>query len=122
MLRSLSLVAVRHKEDPLEGFADADSCDYVLRCARRSAGKNALVGGVLLALIEGLGILITKMMAPPRPRLGPEARRGRNPTLQPTQLRTAPPVDVPTRSSSRASKCGRMRGCKTCWFTSNSLV
>ena len=36
-----------------------------LRTGMRSAAKSAAFGGVLLAMIEGLGILLTRMTAPP---------------------------------------------------------
>ena len=36
-----------------------------LRTGPRSAAKSAAFGGVLLAMIEGLGILLTKVTAPP---------------------------------------------------------
>jgi len=36
-----------------------------LRTGARSAAKSAAFGGVLLAMIEGLGILLTRMTAPP---------------------------------------------------------
>jgi import inner membrane translocase subunit TIM17 len=34
-----------------------------IRAGPKAAGKNALIGGVLLALIEGLGILISNQLA-----------------------------------------------------------
>jgi import inner membrane translocase subunit TIM17 len=36
-----------------------------LRTGARSAAKSAAFGGVLLGMIEGLGILLTRMTAPP---------------------------------------------------------
>lgn len=57
-----------------------------LRTGMRSAAKSAAFGGVLLAMIEGLGILLTRMTAPPPappPMMemagvpGPGAPRGR---------------------------------------------
>ena len=53
-------------------------------------------GGVLLALIEGLGILITKMMAPPMASKDDLKHGGADPTLPPTQPGLAPPVAFPT--------------------------
>ena len=66
------------------------------RAGPKAAGKNALVGGVLLALIEGLGILITKMMAPPMASKDDLKHGGADPTLPPTQPGLAPPVAFPT--------------------------
>ena len=36
-----------------------------MRTGARSAAKSAAFGGVLLAMIEGVGILLTRMTAPP---------------------------------------------------------
>lgn len=46
---------------------------------------SAAVGGILLALIEGMGILFTKMMAPPVPTIEDYERSMRqDPTAPPT--------------------------------------
>jgi hypothetical protein len=37
------------------------------RAGPRAMASSAAVGGILLALIEGMGILFTKLMAPPVP-------------------------------------------------------
>ncbi|KAK9823787.1 hypothetical protein WJX72_005500 [[Myrmecia] bisecta] len=62
-----TLVALRHKEDPWNSIAaGALTGGFLqLRTGLKSAGKSAAFGGVLLAMIEGLGILLTKMTAPP---------------------------------------------------------
>ena len=93
-----SLVAVRHKEDPWNSILAGAATGGVLaaRAGPKAAGKNALVGGVLLALIEGLGILITKMMAPPMASKDDLKHGGADPTLSPTQPGLAPPVAFPT--------------------------
>lgn len=46
-----------------------------LRTGLRSAGKSAVFGGVLLAMIEGVGILLTRVTAPP-PAPGERMRSG----------------------------------------------
>lgn len=60
-----SLVAIRHKEDPWNSIMSGAATGGILalRAGPKTAAKNALVGGVLLALIEGLGIAISKMFA-----------------------------------------------------------
>jgi import inner membrane translocase subunit TIM17 len=62
-----TLVALRKKEDPWNSIsAGALTGGFLqLRTGARSAAKSAAFGGVLLAMIEGLGILLTKMTAPP---------------------------------------------------------
>lgn len=61
-----TLTAIRRKEDPWNAIMSGAMTGGVLaaRAGVKAAGKNALVGGVLLALIEGLGIMITRMTAP----------------------------------------------------------
>jgi len=63
-----SFAAIRHKEDPWNSIASGAATGGVLamRAGPRAAGKNALIGGVLLAAIEGLGIMITKVRLKPR--------------------------------------------------------
>ncbi|KAK9807972.1 hypothetical protein WJX73_009022 [Symbiochloris irregularis] len=62
-----SLVAIRRKEDPWNAIsAGALTGGFLhLRTGLRSAAKSAAFGGVLLAMIEGLGILLTRATAPP---------------------------------------------------------
>lgn len=50
----------------LRSATSADACAQ-LRHGLASAGRSAAFGGVLLAGIEGIGILITRMTAPPPP-------------------------------------------------------
>ena len=55
----------------------------------KAAGKNALIGGVLLALIEGLSVLLTKMTAPaadPYAADAPEASMALAPPTDPNAL------------------------------------
>mmetsp|Transcript_22336 Transcript_22336/g.72009 ORF Transcript_22336/g.72009 Transcript_22336/m.72009 type:complete len:195 (+) Transcript_22336:104-688(+) len=64
-----TLATVRRKEDPWNSILAGAATGGLLaaRAGPKAAAKNAAVGGVLLALIEGFGILMTKMMAPPLP-------------------------------------------------------
>jgi hypothetical protein len=70
----------------------------------------AVVGGVLLALIEGMGIMFTKMMAPPSPE-DMLAQAANDPTAPPTMGGLFPsiggpgsshPMGAPAASSSTA--------------------
>eukprot|EP00891_Asterochloris_glomerata_P002012 jgi/Astpho2/2012/gw1.00038.418.1_t len=58
-----TLVALRRKEDPWNSIAaGALTGGFLqLRMGAKSAARSAAFGGVLLAMIEGLGILLTKM-------------------------------------------------------------
>eukprot|EP00890_Picochlorum_soloecismus_P006107 jgi/Picsp_1/6498/NSC_03842-R1_protein len=62
-----TLVAIRRKEDPWNSIAAAALTGGVLqlRTGLRSAMKSAAFGGILLGMIEGVGILLTRVTAPP---------------------------------------------------------
>eukprot|EP00798_Chlamydomonas_sp_ICE-L_P030473 gene30473-35486_t len=66
-----SLMYLRKKEDPWNAIgAGALTGGFLqLRFGLKSAAKSAAFGGFLLALIEGLGIALNKMTAPPPPGL-----------------------------------------------------
>ncbi|KAJ8605610.1 hypothetical protein CTAYLR_000070 [Chrysophaeum taylorii] len=99
-----SFAAVRNKEDPWNSIIAGAATGGVLaaRAGPKAAGKNALVGGVLLALIEGLGILITKVMAPPLPSKQ-DLKNADASTPSQQQPGLAPPVPFPTFGSGLAS-------------------
>ncbi len=92
-----------------------------LRTGLRSAGKSAVFGGVLLAMIEGVGILLTRVTAPPpapgarHETLGLAAETATFGQWRPPlrydhlQLCIAPPGSVPPRGSlcHPASACPR---------------
>ena len=79
-----SLVYLRHKEDPWNSIAAGFLTGgfLQLRAGPRSALQSAVFGGVLLALIEGAGIMLNRMTAalPPPPP----------PTRQETALPSTP--------------------------------
>ena len=64
-----TLVAIRKKEDPWNSIISGAATGGVLaaRGGWRAASRSAAVGGVLLAMIEGLNIFLTKMMADSTP-------------------------------------------------------
>ena len=64
-----SLTSIRQKEDPWNSIISGGATGGVLaaRAGPRAMASAAIVGGVLLALIEGMGIMFTKMTAPPSP-------------------------------------------------------
>merc|ERR1719188_206540 len=57
---------MRKKDDPLNAIMAGTCTGGVLawRAGWRSATRNAIIGGVLLALIEGLGIALGKAFQP----------------------------------------------------------
>jgi mitochondrial import inner membrane translocase subunit TIM17 len=64
-----TLTAIRQKEDPWNSIMSGAATGGILaaRAGPRAMASSALVGGILLALIEGMGIMFTRMMAPPVP-------------------------------------------------------
>jgi len=60
-----TLVYVRQKEDPWNSIASGALTGGILSCRNgpMAMAGSALIGGVLLALIEGVGIAITKFSA-----------------------------------------------------------
>lgn len=113
-----SLTAVRQKEDPWNSIISgaATGGTLALRAGPQAAASAAAVGGVLLALIEGMGIMFGKMFAPPSPDQMIAEQQRYDPTAPPTQgglfpasvgggAATAPPAPSssappPTTSSS----------------------
>jgi len=57
-----SLTAIRQKEDPWNSIISGAATGGILaaRAGPKVMGQSALVGGILLALIEGMGIMINK--------------------------------------------------------------
>lgn len=100
------LQGIRHKEDPFNSIASGAITGGVLaiRSGPRAAGKSAIVGGVLLALIEGMGILLTRyssdvMAASPSPE---EIERMRT-EMQAAREKGLDVPDTATSSSSESS-------------------
>ncbi|MCL7026578.1 hypothetical protein MKW94_002491 [Papaver nudicaule] len=62
-----TMVYVRQKEDPWNSiFAGAATGGFLqMRQGLGPASRSALFGGVLLAMIEGAGILLNRVMSPP---------------------------------------------------------
>ena len=65
-----TLVAIRRKEDPWNPIMSGALTGSVLqlRYGLASAGRSAAFGGFLLAVIEGISIMLTRVTAPPPPQ------------------------------------------------------
>ena len=61
-----ALIHARGKEDPWNGIAAGALTGGTLavRAGMKAVGKNALIGGVLLAIIEGLSAVVSRAMQP----------------------------------------------------------
>jgi len=82
-----TLTSIRQKEDPWNSIASGAITGGILaaRAGPREMASAAVVGGVLLALIEGMGIMFTKFMAPPVPTAEDyEMAQRQDPTAPPT--------------------------------------
>jgi len=82
-----SLTAIRQKEDPWNSIISGAATGGALaaRAGPRAMASSALVGGVLLALIEGMGIMFTKLTSPGLPTPEDYAAAGvADPTAPPT--------------------------------------
>jgi|Transcript_20597 import inner membrane translocase subunit TIM17 len=82
-----SLTAIRQKEDPWNSIISgaATGGTLALRAGPQAAASAAAVGGVLLALIEGMGIMFGRMFAPPSPDQMLAEQQRYDPTAPPTQ-------------------------------------
>ncbi|EIE27129.1 Tim17-domain-containing protein, partial [Coccomyxa subellipsoidea C-169] len=93
-----TLVALRHKEDPWNSIAAGALTGGFLQLRTGTPPlhlnfESAAFGGVLLAMIEGLGILLTRATAPPPAPPMMEMAPGGAPLPQPGQL--IPPLPTP---------------------------
>jgi len=64
-----TLTAIRQKEDPWNSIISGATTGGILaaRAGPRAAASAAAVGGILLALIEGMGIMLSRALAPAPP-------------------------------------------------------
>lgn len=64
-----TLVAIRHKEDPWNSITAGALTGGTLaaRAGWKATVQSAVIGGVLLGLIEGMSLLMQKAFAPPPP-------------------------------------------------------
>mmetsp|Transcript_16536 Transcript_16536/g.47974 ORF Transcript_16536/g.47974 Transcript_16536/m.47974 type:complete len:226 (+) Transcript_16536:232-909(+) len=92
-----SLTAIRQKEDPWNSIISGAATGGILaaRAGPRAMASAAAVGGVLLALIEGMGIMFTRMTAPPSPD-DMLAQQAMDPTAPPTAGGLFPSIASPT--------------------------
>ncbi|KAH0925220.1 hypothetical protein HID58_017476 [Brassica napus] len=117
-----SMVYLRQKEDPWNSiFAGAATGGFLaMRQGPSSAVRSALFGGVLLALIEGAGIALNKMLAQPQHM---QMEEGMMPGMPGMQMGQVPGMQMPsqvqaqgmpedTSSSSSSSWLGGLFGKK----------
>lgn len=98
------------QEDPWNSITAGAATGGVLaaRAGYKVMAKNAAIGGVLLALIEGLGVLINQMVAPPAPSMGMEVEGAVGGSAAPPKITqsVAPPTATITMGSSDNSSSG----------------
>lgn len=84
-----SLTSVRKKEDPWNSIISGATTGGILaaRAGPKAMSQAAVVGGVLLALIEGMGIMLNRMLSPSLPSAEELQKAGAvsmDPTTPPT--------------------------------------
>jgi len=97
-----TLVAIRKKEDPWNPImAGALTGGFLqMRHGPASATRHAIFGGLILAGIEGIGIMITRMVAPPPP---PPPGFEPPPGMAPMGVASPPPPLPPPEAESQGS-------------------
>lgn len=114
-----TLVAVRKKEDPWNSIAaGAMTGGFLqLRTGLRSAGKSAVFGGVLLAMIEGVGILLTRVTAPPPAPVPMVDMPGPNPSSgKPMGANSVEMPAIPPPIGEAAPQAAAASGSGSGWF------
>lgn len=106
-----TLVAIRKKEDPWNSIAaGALTGGFLqLRTGMHSAARSAAFGGVLLAMIEGVGILLTRMTAPPPapvPMVDMPGPAPGKPVVEPEPAAIPPPAGISTSEEAESSSGG----------------
>jgi len=112
-----SLTAIRQKEDPWNSIMSGAATGGILaaRAGPKAVAQSAVMGGVLLGLIEGMGIMLNKMLSPDMPSPEEMAAMGaQDPTAPPTSggmgmraAATVPPTSAPEPSGGSEITDGR---------------
>ncbi|XP_010267135.1 PREDICTED: mitochondrial import inner membrane translocase subunit TIM17-2-like [Nelumbo nucifera] len=111
-----SMVYIRQKEDPWNSiFAGAATGGFLqMRQGLGAASRSALFGGVLLALIEGAGIMLNKVLSVPQnfpPMMEePLPNMAGGPGFPMGQLPSAPATIEPSTEGSSSSWIGGLFG------------
>jgi import inner membrane translocase subunit TIM17 len=115
-----TLVALRKKEDPWNSIASGALTGgfLQLRTGMKSAARSAAFGGVLLAMIEGVGILLTRMTAPPPAPVPMVDMPGPSPSssARSAEINAAPAIPEPVPESSAGPSSGGGGGGWSSWF------
>ncbi|KAH7651478.1 Mitochondrial inner membrane translocase complex subunit Tim17 protein [Dioscorea alata] len=111
-----SMVYVRQKEDPWNSIiAGAATGGFLqMRQGLGPASRSALFGGVLLALIEGAGIMLNRVLSVPQnlPPMEDPASVGFPGAYVPQGMPSPPTVDEPSTASSSSWFGGFFEGGK----------
>jgi len=107
-----AMVYARQKEDPWNSIvAGAATGGFLsMRQGAGAAGRSALMGGILLALIEGAGLMLNRVLVnPPLPAEDPNLTAAMGPGGFPG-LPQAPPVVAPPEAASSGGAGGWFGG------------
>mmetsp|Transcript_2582 Transcript_2582/g.3955 ORF Transcript_2582/g.3955 Transcript_2582/m.3955 type:complete len:230 (+) Transcript_2582:219-908(+) len=105
-----SLTSIRQKEDPWNSIISGAATGGALaaRAGPKAMAQSAVVGGVLLALIEGMGIMFTKMTSQATPGPDDYAAAQQDVTTPPTSGGLTMPSALPPTSTGVASELPEM--------------
>ncbi|KAL1552390.1 mitochondrial import inner membrane translocase subunit TIM17-2-like [Salvia divinorum] len=115
-----TMVYMRQKEDPWNSIiAGAATGGFLqMRQGMGAASRSALFGGVLLALIEGAGIMLNKVMSAPQnlpPMEDPVPNVAGMPGY-PGQMPGQPPVSVDSMVAGSSSSSSPSSSSSSLWF------
>ncbi|KAG6388004.1 hypothetical protein SASPL_153201 [Salvia splendens] len=115
-----TMVYMRQKEDPWNSIiAGAATGGFLqMRQGMGAASRSALFGGVLLALIEGAGIMLNKVMSAPQnlpPMEDPVPNVAGMPGY-PGQMPGQPPVSVDSMGAGSSSSSSSPSSSSSSWF------
>lgn len=116
-----TMVYVRQKEDPWNSIiAGAATGGFLqMRQGFASASRSAMFGGVLLALIEGAGIMLNKLLSAQQNMPQMEAQipnMAGAPGFPMGQLPGQPPVNVESLRSGSSTSSSSSSSSETSWF------
>jgi hypothetical protein len=108
--------ALHLKEDPWNSIISGAATGGALaaRAGPRAMASSALVGGVLLALIEGMGIMLTKWMSPPLPTPEDYAAAG---VIDPT----TPPMKIGVKVDGTNTSQQHSSSSSSSWLGSSNM-
>ncbi|KAG9156049.1 hypothetical protein Leryth_012121 [Lithospermum erythrorhizon] len=114
-----TMVYVRQKEDPWNSIiAGAATGGFLqMRQGLGAASRSAMFGGILLALIEGAGIMLNKLMSNPQFLPPMEEQQGVPPGyFPPGQMPSQAPANIQSMGATSSSSSSSTDSSSSSWF------